>query len=284
MKKILVTGAGGQLAQCIEDAANHLQNPAYRFIFLNREHLDITNRELVETYFFSNTVDCVINCAAYTAVDQAESNVETAFEVNADAVKTLAKESYDCGADFIHISTDYVFNGEGKKPFEEDDLTQPMSVYGKSKLEGERLAMDYNPNAIIIRTAWVYSQYGHNFLKTMLRLFKEKEEIAVVNDQRGTPTNANDLARAILHILQAKDKPAGIYHYTNAGETTWFDFAMKIKELTHATIQINAIPTSAYPTPAKRPNYSVLSTQKIQDTFGVEVPSWEDSLKGLIGK
>ncbi|MGI9527381.1 MAG: SDR family oxidoreductase, partial [Weeksellaceae bacterium] len=143
---------------------------------------------------------------------------------------------------------------------------------------------DYNPNSIIIRTAWVYSPYGHNFLKTMLRLFKDRNEISVVNDQVGTPTNANDLAKAILHIIQSKDKPAGIYHYTNAGQTTWFDFAMKIKEVTHSAIKINPIPTSAYPTPAKRPKYSVLNTQKIQDTFGVDVPDWEDGVERVLNK
>lgn len=282
MKRVLVTGANGQLAQCLKDAVANLDAKDYQFLFLNRDQFDIANPTLVESWFFSNRIDCVVNCAAYTAVDLAEKEVEKAFQANADAVGLLAKETAEQNADFIHVSTDYVFNGMANSPFAEDDLTQPLNVYGKSKLEGERLAMENNSKTVIVRTAWVYSKYGKNFLKTMLRLFNEKEEISVVNDQHGTPTNANDIARAILKIIQTKKKTPGIFHFTNAGETTWFGFAEAIKQLTHSKIKINPIPSSAYPTPAQRPQYSVLDTTKIQEVYGVEVPEWKASLEEVL--
>ena len=284
MKRILVTGANGQLGQCLRDAAANLNDKDYQFLFVGREQLDIMNSNLVETWFFSNKVDCVVNCAAYTAVDLAEKEVEKAFQANADAVGLLARECAEQGADFIHISTDYVFNGMSEEPFAEDDSTQPLNVYGKSKLEGERLALENNPYTVVIRTAWVYSQYGKNFMKTMLRLFAEKDEISVVNDQHGTPTNANDIAAAIIKIVQTGKKKPGIYHFTNGGETTWFGFASAIKELTEADVKIKAIPTSDFPTPAARPQYSVLETRKIQEMFGVEVRNWKDSLADVLSK
>lgn len=278
MKKILVTGANGQLAQCLKDASESLDKNKYVFLFLNKEQFDVSNKDLIESYFFSNKVDCVVNCAAYTAVDKAEEEVEKAFQINADAVGNLARECAEQGADFIHISTDYVFHGMSSIPFTEEDSPQPINVYGKSKLEGERLAIEHNPKAIIIRTAWVYSQYGNNFMKTMLRLFAERDELSIVSDQKGTPTNANDIANAILKIIQTENKTAGIYHFTNAGETTWFNFAETIKELSNSNVNLKPIPTSAYPTPAKRPQYSVLDTAKIQGIYGVEVPEWKESL------
>lgn len=283
MKRIMVTGANGQLAQCLKDEVSHLDSKAFQFIFMDREQFDLSNPALIESWFFSNSVNCVVNCAAYTAVDLAEKEVEHAFQINADAVGLLAKECREQGADFIHISTDYVFNGMAVEPFTENDPTEPMNVYGKSKLEGERLAMENNPETVIIRTAWVYSQYGKNFLKTMLRLFKEKDEISVVNDQSGTPTNANDIAKAIVKVIQTKKKP-GIYHFTNGGETTWFGFAKKIKELTDSDIKISPISSLQYPTPAERPKFSVLNTSKIREVYGVEMRNWEDSLAELIQK
>ncbi len=284
MKKILVTGANGQLGKCLQNAAKALPKEEYEFIFADRKALDVGHADSVQSYFFSNKVDYVINCAAYTAVDKAEEEVEKAFIINADAVGLLAQECAEQNAQFIHISTDYVFDGKANSPYKETDTTNPLGVYGKSKLEGERLALENNPNSIIVRTAWVYSEFGHNFLKTMLRLFKEKEEISIVDDQIGTPTNANDIAETLLEIIRNKTKTPGIYHFTNAGKTTWFGFAEAIKDFTHSAIKINPIPTSAYPTPAKRPMYSVLDKTKIVETYGVKVKDWRESLEGVITK
>lgn len=285
MKRILVTGANGQLGKCLRDAAQKLDKKDYQFLFMSREQLDISNSDLIESWFFTNSVDWVVNCAAYTAVDLAETEVEKCFRINADAVGVLAKECAEQGAQFIHISTDYVFNGMSKEPFTEEDFTQPINVYGKAKLEGERLALENNPKTIILRTAWVYSQYGKNFLKTMLRLFKEKEEIAVVNDQFGTPTNANDIAGIIIKIITYKKNfPKGIYHFTNQGFTTWYVFAMAIKELTNSNIQINPIPTQQFPTPAERPQYSVLDSQKLQKQLDIQIPDWKTSLAQLFNE
>lgn len=282
MKKILVTGADGQLGKCLKDVAKELPKDKYSFLFMNHSQFDINNSDLIQSYFFSNKIDCLINCAAYTAVDEAERKAEKAFQINADAVGLLAKECAEQNADFIHISTDYVFNGMANEAFTEEDLTQPINVYGKSKLEGERLALENNPNTIIIRTAWLYSQYGSNFLKTMLKLFQEKKEISVVNDQKGTPTNANDLAKAIIKIIENPDKKYGVFHFTNSGEANWFEFANAIKNLTKSKIKINPVPSSAYPTLAQRPLYSVLNTEKIKTQYKVETPEWKESLKELL--
>lgn len=282
MKKILITGADGQLGKCLKDVAKELPKDKYSFLFMNHNQFDINNSDLIQSYFFSNKIDCLINCAAYTAVDEAERKAEKAFQINADAVGLLANECAEQNADFIHISTDYVFNGMTNEAFTEEDFTQPINVYGKSKLEGERLALENNPNTIIIRTAWLYSQYGSNFLKTMLKLFQEKKEINVVNDQKGTPTNANDLAKAIIKIIKNPDKKYGVFHFTNSGETNWFEFANAIKDLTKSEIKINPVPSSAYPTLAQRPLYSVLNTEKIKTQYKVETPEWKESLKELL--
>ncbi|MXV38578.1 dTDP-4-dehydrorhamnose reductase [Flavobacteriaceae bacterium Ap0902] len=282
MMNVLVTGGNGQLAMCLRDASKQLDDKKYHFTFISKDELNITNSVLVYNYLAEHPIDLVVNCAAYTQVDKAEENEDMAYRVNADAVQILAQETSAIGAGFIHISTDYVFNGEGDIPFSEEDVTDPRNVYGASKLKGEKFALENNPEAIIIRTAWVYSQYGNNFLKTMLRLFKTKEEISVVDDQLGTPTNANDIARAIIQIIISDNHFPGLYHFTNSGMASWYDFATKIKAFTGSSIKINPIPTSAYPTLAKRPHYSVLNTAKIQSTFGIEVPEWKESLRGLI--
>ena len=284
MKKVLVTGANGQLGQCIKDAVSQINNSEYQFTFVTRQEFDLANIQMMRDYLAQNELDVLINCAAYTAVDLAEEEVDKAYAVNAEAVGELAKICAEKNIVFIHVSTDYVFDGNADKPFAADHETNPISVYGKSKLVGEQLAMKNNPESIIIRTAWVYSQHGKNFMKTMLRLFADKDEISVVNDQKGTPTNANDIARAILKVVQTRKKTPGIYHFTNAGETTWFGFAEAIKELTNSEIKINPIPTSEFPTPAKRPAYSVLDTTKIQEVYDVECPQWKDSLKLLLSK
>lgn len=276
-KQILVTGANGQLGQSVKEISGNY--PDFDFTFVSRNELDITNQSAIVDYFDVNQFDAVVNCAAYTAVDLAESEIEAARLVNATATKYLAEVTADKEILFIHISTDYVFDGTVAVPRLETDLVNPIGIYGQTKLEGEEFALAINPQTIVIRTAWVYSKYGKNFVKTMLWLFNEKEEIGVINDQIGSPTNAVDLADAIAQIL-SKDKLAyGIYNYSNEGECSWFDFASKIKELSNSSIKINPIPTSAYPTPAKRPSYSLLDKSKIKETFQISIPNWEQSLK-----
>lgn len=276
MKRILVTGANGQLGQAIHEISSNYSE--LEFFFVSRHELDITNEELIQNYFESNSFDAVINCAAYTAVDLAETEIEQARLINATATKYLAEATAKANIPFVHISTDYVFDGSVSTPRLESDAVNPIGMYGQTKLEGEKLALSTNPKTIIIRTAWVYSKYGKNFVKTMLWLFKDKEEIGVINDQIGSPTNAVDLADAIAKILSKEELTYGIYNYSNEGECSWFDFATKIKELTKSSIKINAILTSAYPTPAKRPAYSLLDKTKIKETYNIEIPNWEDSL------
>lgn len=258
MKRILVTGANGQLAKCLQDAVAENPFAGFQFLFLSKDALDITHKELVETFFFSNKIDYCVNCAAYTAVDLAETEVEKAFKVNADAVKFLAEECADQNATLIHISTDYVFDGTKNEPYTNQDPTNPINVYGKSKLQGENSALELNPKSIVIRTSWVYSQYGKNFYTTMVRLMSERDELNVVNDQIGKPTDANDLAKYILNLIQSNDSDYGIRNFSGNEIMSWFDFAKKIAEENGFKTKINPIPTSAYPTPAKRPMWSVL--------------------------
>lgn len=276
MKRILVTGANGQLGQSIKEVSNNYNQ--LDFVFVSRTELDITNNDLVVSYFNENKFDAVVNCAAYTAVDLAESDIDNARLVNATATKNLAEATAKADIPFIHLSTDYVFDGTVSTPRLESDQVNPIGLYGQTKLEGEQLALGTNPKTIIIRTAWVYSKYAKNFVKTMLWLFNEKEEIGVINDQIGSPTNAVDLADAIAQILSKDELTYGIYNYSNEGECSWFDFASKIKELTNSSIKINPIPTTSYPTPAKRPAYSLLDKTKIKQTYAIEIPNWEDSL------
>ncbi len=277
MKRILITGANGQLGQSIaEMSKNHKQIECF---FVTRNELDITNEDLVNHYFDDKSFDFVINCAAYTAVDKAEDDQENAFLVNAKATEFLAKISNAKNIPFIHVSTDYVFDGTESVPRLETDQTNPIGVYGQTKLDGENLALGNNPKTIILRTAWVYSRFGNNFVKTMLRLFNDKDSISVVADQIGSPTNAIDLANAILEILSKDELVYGIYNYSNEGECSWFEFAQKIKEFSGSSIEINPVPTSAYPTKAKRPAYSLLDKSKIKEVYQLEIPAWEDSLK-----
>jgi dTDP-4-dehydrorhamnose reductase len=253
----------------------------YRFLFLSKEELNIADATATEKYFSEHPIDFCINCAAYTAVDKAESDEENALLINATAVATLAKVCEKNNAQLIHISTDYVFDGTASKPYKETDQTNPVSIYGKTKLQGEEWAMQNAPSTIIIRTAWLYSSFKANFVKTILRLMKEKESINVVSDQFGCPTHAADLAVAIIQIIasnQSKANP-GIYHYSNAGVTTWYKFAIAIKKLTGSSCAVNPIATAQYPTAAKRPAYSVLDTSKIKETFAVAIPDWETSLE-----
>ena len=266
---ILITGANGQLGKELRDIAPSY--PQFHFIFLSREDLPVHHFELVRNYFEITKPDYCINGAAYTAVDKAESEKQLAFQVNGEAVGVLAAVCKKYQTKFIHISTDYVFDGTATVPYSETSATNPLSVYGASKLEGEKQALRYNPESIIIRTSWVYSPHGKNFVKTMRQLMKEKDEINVVNDQIGSPTYAGDLANVILDII-ANCQPAyrtgrlstanfhpGIYHYSNDGIISWYNFAVAIKELTGSNCMVHPISTSQYPTPATRPHYSVFN-------------------------
>ncbi|MXO31941.1 dTDP-4-dehydrorhamnose reductase [Apibacter sp. B2912] len=281
MKKILITGGDGQLGRSLKQRIKDKPLVNYSFVFTDIQELDVLDEMFVKTYFFSNRFDYVINCAAYTAVDKAESDIEMAEKLNADAVKYLARASASQKATFIHISTDYVFSGEESTPRKEDDPVAPLGIYGQTKLNGEVFAQYYNPKTYIIRTAWLYSPFGNNFVKTMLKLFKEKEEINVINDQIGSPTNAFDLADAILTIIQNDIGAYGIYNYSNEGECSWYQFSEEIKKINKSKIKINPILTSDYLTPAKRPRYSLLDKTKIKNTFGISIPDWKDSLKGM---
>ncbi len=278
LKTILVTGANGQLGQSFRALAATF--PQYNFLFTSKLELAIENTVQVENFFSANTINFCINCAAYTAVDKAETEKETAFLINATAAGNLAAVCKQYGTQFIHISTDYVFDGTGTAPYKETEAVNPVSVYGHSKFNGEELVLQNNHQAIIIRTSWVYSPYGNNFVKTMLRLMSQKESINVVNDQQGCPTYAADLAEAIMQIIckPVLNNHIAIYNYCNHGATTWFDFALAIKELIKNNCIVNPIPTEQYPTPAKRPQYSVLDTALIENTFGINIPHWQHSL------
>ena len=277
---ILVTGTNGQLAREINVVAAHQNN--YNFLFATRDQLPIESRDALELFFEEHRIDYCINCAAYTAVDKAESEKEKAFLINADAVGGLAEICRIHKAKLIHISTDYVYDGSAGIPLKEVDAIEPVNVYGSSKLNGEQLAIEKNPAILIIRTSWVYSSFGNNFVKTMLRLFNERDEINVVADQQGCPTYAADLANVIM-ILIGKMKESndfsGIVNHCNEGITTWYEFAEEIKRLSNSNCNINPIPTSSYHTAAKRPLYSVLDTSKITEMLDLEIPFWKDSLK-----
>lgn len=282
-KKILVTGANGQLGSEIKVLAENF--PQFEFVFTDYQELSIVDEQAVNGFFDSFHPDYCINCAAYTAVDKAEDADEQqiVYDINAKAVAFLAKACATHDTMFIHISTDYVFDGNNTEPYQVNDSPNPMSVYGVTKLQGEKNALQYT-DAIVIRTAWVYSSFGKNFVKTMMRLMQEKPEINVVSDQYGTPTYAADLAQLILDIIASGKWVPGIYHYTNEGETNWYEFATAIKEMIHAECMVNAIPTLAYPTPAKRPTYSVLDKTKIKQVYAVQIPDWEESLEKCIKK
>lgn len=277
--KILITGANGQLGKCLKDASANFK--ACDFLFADKAMLDISNNNTVQTYFDQHQPQYLINCAAYTAVDKAETEQELAYAINEKGTQHLSKACKKYHTKMLHISTDYVFEGNGTKPYTPDDKINPQGVYGKSKAKGEEVLMLANIPSVIVRTSWVYSQYGHNFFKTMSRFGAEKESLTVVNDQIGCPTYAGDLAYALLEIIRLKKNWTGteIYHYSNGGQISWYDFAVKIMDLDHYNCVVNPIPTKDYPTPAKRPSYSLLSTEKIAKAFGLSIPWWEDSLQ-----
>lgn len=275
--KILVTGANGQLGSEIRQLETTY--PKYDFCFTDYAELSIMDEHAITQFFNEYQPDYCINCAAYTAVDNAEEKTEFELveKLNASAVGFLARSCEQHNTKFIHVSTDYVFDGSASMPYKETDIPKPVSVYGITKLKGEELALQYT-DAIIIRTAWVYSSFGKNFVKTMMRLMQEKPSISVVNDQYGTPTYAADLAKTILQIISADKWLSGIYHYTDEGIITWFDFASAINKIKKYGCEILPIPTSSYPTPAQRPAYSVLDKSKIKEAYNIQVPAWEDSL------
>ncbi|MEJ7769128.1 MAG: dTDP-4-dehydrorhamnose reductase [Chitinophagaceae bacterium] len=280
--KIIVTGANGQLGN--EIRASSVLYPALDFLFLTKEDLAIQETESIKNFFKAHQPQFLINCAAYTAVDRAESEKEIAFLVNGQAAGLLADVCKSFNTKFIHISTDYVFNGLSAAPYKEDDPLDPVNTYGASKLRGEEMVVNYNQGAIIIRTSWVYSQFGNNFVKTMIRLMGKSEKISVVNDQYGSPTYAADLASLLLNIILSGDWIPGIYHYSNEGIITWFNFAEAIKESLKSGCEIIPIPTAAYPTPAKRPVYSVFDTTKIKFIYNVNIPYWRESLDRCISQ
>lgn len=282
MRRILVTGANGQLGKELQDI--ELQHPQFKFFFVDKQTLDITEREKVYKAFREIKPAYVVNCAAFTAVDKAETEADTALLVNRVAVANLAAACAETGAGFLHISTDYVFDGTSKSPLTEDQAPNPVNAYGKSKLEGEQKVVEINKAAIIIRTSWLYSSFGNNFVKTMLRLMASRPEVSVVADQWGSPTYAADLAAALMQIIESGKWIPGVYHFSNDGVLTWFDFASEIKRLAGAQCFIRAITTDQYPTPAKRPQYSVMDKTKMQRTFGIEIKDWKESLKICIEK
>lgn len=278
MYKVLVTGANGQLGSEIRHISSDYE---FEFVFTDVAELDITSKESIVNFLKDNPVDAIINCAAYTAVDRAETEVEIADKVNHLAVKYLAEAAKEFKLKFIHVSTDYVFEGEAFRPYTEDAVSNPKSVYGVTKRAAEEALISLElPNSIVIRTSWVYSTYGNNFVKTMRRLGAEKTELNVVADQIGTPTNARDLARCILDILpNLNTSKTEIYHFSNEGVCSWYDFAVAIMELSGFDCKVKPIPSSQYPTPAKRPFYSVMSKEKIKTDFGIQPDYWRHSLQ-----
>tara|TARA_R110002012_G_scaffold320402_2_gene543901 strand:+ start:9709 stop:10566 length:858 start_codon:yes stop_codon:yes gene_type:complete len=281
MSKILVTGANGQLGQCIKELSIAI-DPENTYLFKSSKDLDITDDKQVQEAFASENFDFCINCAAYTNVDKAESDTQNAVNVNSIGAQNLASACRQTNTTLLHISTDFVFDGAKNSPYIETDKTAPLSVYGNTKCVGETEILKNAPKSYIIRTSWLYSEYGHNFMKTMIRFGSEKDTLSVINDQTGTPTYAKDLAEVLIKIIQKKPIPYGIYHYSNEGTATWFDFAKAIFEITKSTIQLHPIVTEAYPLPAKRPKYSVLNSSKIKQALGLEIPAWQVSLKKAI--
>ena len=277
-RNIIVLGHGGQLGSELADISTK-----HNIVFVTFEEVDVTDPEALQNTL-SKGWDFCINASAYTAVDLAETEREIAYKVNATAVENMAKLCNKYEIDFIHISTDYVFNGQGTRPYLEKDPTDPVNYYGESKLKGEEFALENQPNTYIIRTSWVYSTYGKNFVKTMLNLAATRTELNVVGDQVGAPTYARDLARAIFKIIDLDNKKYGIYHYSNAGITNWAEFAQTIFDIRKLPVKVNPITTAEYPTPAKRPSYSCMNINKIQETFGIKIPGWKTSLEEMLEK
>lgn len=279
---ILITGCNGQLGN--EMQLLEKENPQHQYFNTDVAQLDITNPEAIEEFVSNNAIDIIVNCAAFTAVDKAESSQELCHLLNAKAPEYLAAAVAKRGGYLVQVSTDYVFDGTNHTPYTEDEATCPNSVYGSTKLEGEKLAMAACANTMIIRTAWLYSTFGNNFVKTMIRLGKEKPELGVIFDQIGTPTYAGDLAAAIMAAINHGIVP-GIYHFSNEGVISWYDFTKAIHRIAGITsCHVKPLHTAEYPTPAARPHYSVLDKTKIKQTYGIEIPYWEESLEKCVAK
>ncbi|MBU3820647.1 dTDP-4-dehydrorhamnose reductase [Flavobacteriaceae bacterium XHP0103] len=283
MTTVLVTGGQGQLASCIKDVEIKYDNLS--IIYTDSQDLNVCDLSQVQSFFKSHAIDYCINCAAYTAVDKAETERDIAFKINAEGAKNLALACKESSVVLIHISTDFVFDGRKKEPYLETDTPNPLSVYGASKLQGEIETQNILKEHFIIRTSWLYSEHGHNFMKTMLKLAETRDKINVVSDQIGTPTYAGDLAKIILKTIASKNTNYGLYHFTNGGEINWYGFAKAIFELSGKQVKLHPIATEGYPTAAKRPRYSVLDKEKIKTAFNiVEIPNWNDSLKKVLKK
>ncbi|MBP8789843.1 MAG: dTDP-4-dehydrorhamnose reductase [Breznakibacter sp.] len=279
--QILVTGVNGQLGSELRELS---VNSKYDFLFTDVNELDLCNKTELFTFFEKNQIDVMINCAAYTAVDKAETDVEMARSVNAIAVKNLVEVAQTHAVKLIHVSTDYVFNGNHYQPLQEEDAVSPLGIYGETKREGENYVLESDIDGTVIRTSWLYSSHGNNFVKTMMRLGKERSELGVIFDQIGTPTYARDLAKAILIMVKAGEPFRNkLYHFSNEGVASWYDFAKAIMEIAEIDCQVKPIGTADYPTPAKRPHYSVMSKTRIKQDYGLEIPYWRDSLKECIG-
>ncbi|MEI6145513.1 MAG: dTDP-4-dehydrorhamnose reductase [Methylococcales bacterium] len=280
-KRIVVTGANGQLGSEIRELSIYFPDDV--FTFITRQDLDLSDASAIQVWFENKDFDVIINCAAYTAVDKAETEVDLATAINATAVKILAQIAKQKAISLLHISTDYVFAGDSCAPYRETDATNPQGVYGQSKLDGELAMLAINlDRSLIIRTSWVYSRFGNNFVKTMIRLGKDRKELNVIYDQVGTPTSAKDLALVLLMIIQSPQLEAQqgteIFHYSNEGVCSWYDFAIAIFKAAPIRCKVNPIETKDYPTPAKRPHYSLLNKAKIKNTFNLSIPYWRDSL------
>lgn len=280
---ILVTGANGQLGNALQNLAQQWNK--FRWTFVDRTQLPIDDEQLVNKWFEENRVDVCVNAAAYTAVDKAESEPEIATRINSDAVGFLANACKKQNARLIHVSTDYVFDGNNANGYTPEDLTGPVGVYGSTKLLGEKKCLQIDPNNIVIRTSWVFGSHGNNFVKTMIRLMHEREEIRVVNDQIGRPTFVNDLAEVIVRSIdKGNSMPGGIYHVANGGAISWYEFAVAICDRMQFPCNVLPIPSSDYPTPAKRPAYSILKTEKIEQLLNWTIPSWEDALQRCLNE
>lgn len=296
---ILVSGKNGQLGKELQDISSSVEN--FEFIFFDKEEMNIADEAALQSIFKKYSPSFFINCAAYTAVDKAETEKEAAYKINAASVGTVAKFCNQFNTKLIHVSTDYVFDGKGTEPYKEENATSPVNYYGYTKLEGEQLALKNNPGSIIIRTSWVYSKHGNNFVKTMLRLMHERKEINVVNDQFGSPTYAKDLAEMIVTIVNRQSSNVNaqtstgnlfhvspftshVYHFSNEGIISWYDFAVAIKEIKGLDCKINSIPTSSYPTPAKRPSYSAFNKTKIINAYSIQLKNWKESLSECLSQ